>query len=151
MAPAERRPLRRAAFAYLAWIEGDDAEARREIAVCLPGGEDDAIWQRGPCLWVAGVIWPEKTAEAIAELDALAAAATSLRPAYGIPGHLADTLRARQIHFAGACRRPQPETEITEADRRRALELLSRDRDFFADYHLPFFSEYVRCEREALE
>jgi serine/threonine protein kinase len=150
MAPDGRRPLRRAALAYLSWAAGDDDEARREVAACLPGGDDDQIWERGPCLWVAGVVRPDKVDVAIAELEKLEAAGSPLRPAYGFPGNLADLLRARKIHFAGGCRRDVAPPEISDADRARALELLEGGRDFFAQYHIPFFADYARCEREAL-
>ena len=150
MAPDSRRPLRRAALAYLAWAAGDDDEARREVAACLPGGDDDGIWERGPCLWVAGVVWPDRIDVAIAELDKLAAAGSPLRPPYGFPKNLANLLRAKKIHFAGGCRREQPEAQISAADAAKARELIDSGRDFFAQYHIPFFAEYARCELEAL-
>lgn len=151
MAPESRRPIRRAALAYLAWIEGDDDEARREVTECLPGGDDAEIWERGPCLWVAGVVWPDKSEAAITELEALAAAGTPLRPPYGFPVKLANLLRARQLHFGGACRRDTSPAPIPADQMERVRALLGDGRDFFAQYHIPFFAEYASCELDALE
>jgi hypothetical protein len=65
-------------------------------------------------------------AEAIAtQLDALAARATPLEPAYGDPASLATLVRDRA---AGGC------TPFT------------KPLDFFAAYHVPLFAKWARCE-----
>src|SRR5690606_14212990 len=110
MAPPARKPLRRAALGLLAWIEGDQAAADAAVAPCLPGGADAKIHTRAACLFVAGVVAPAgdaSVAQAIAELDALAAAATPTRPAYGAPASLAAILRARQRFAGGGCLGPR--------------------------------------------
>ena len=146
MAPDSRRPIRNAALGYLAWLAEDDEPAREAVADCLPGGDDDEIWQRSQCLWVAGTIWPEKTDIAIAELDKLASAGTKLRPAYGSPTSLANLLRARQLRFSGACKRTPEPKELSEESERKRAELLGGPPDFYATYHIPFFADYAKCE-----
>ena len=89
-----RRPVRRAALALLQWIDGDPAAAAT-VAPCLAGGSEAAVPERGACLFVAGVIDPARAAEIAGQLDALAAAATDVRPAYGAPRSLAALVRAR--------------------------------------------------------
>src|SRR5690606_23496286 len=94
-AGANRRPIRRAALAFLQWIDGEVDAAKETVAPCRartkggPTASDDGARERGACLFVAGVIDPSE-AEAIAqELDALAAEAMPTRPAYGAPAALA--------------------------------------------------------------
>ncbi len=147
MASEARRPIRNAARAYLAWRAGDDAKAREVVADCLPGGADDGIWERGPCLWVAGTVWPEKADAAIAELGKLAADSSALRPAYGSPGNLAMWLEAREMQFLGACIRPPVAVKVLSAtEKEQRAELLSAAPDFYATYHIPYFSAYRDCE-----
>ncbi len=149
MAPPARKPLRRAALGLLAWMEGDQAAADAAVAPCLPGGSDAAIHTRAACLFVAGVVAPAddpRVAAAIGELDALAAAATPTRPAYGAPASLAALLRARQRFTADGCLRSRPSPrdahDATKLDRDLAGPI-----DFYASYHVPFFSTWAICER----
>ena len=149
MAPPARKPLRRAALGLLAWMEGDQAAADAAVAPCLPGGSDAAIHTRAACLFVAGVVAPAgdpRVGQAIAELDALAAAATPTRPAYGAPASLAAILRARQRFTADGCLRPR--TAAPEAlDAPKLERELAGPVDFYAAYHVPFFSTWAICER----
>jgi tetratricopeptide (TPR) repeat protein len=146
-----RRPVRRAALAFLQWIDGDTTAAQTTVAPCLAGGSEAAVPERGACLFVAGVIDPERAAEIAGQLDALAAAATDVRPAYGAPRSLAALVRARDVFFGGGCvvdpqrfssdrpRNPGPPDEAAYA-----VPL-----DFFAAYHVPFFATWAVCERAA--
>ncbi|MBV8758544.1 MAG: serine/threonine protein kinase [Deltaproteobacteria bacterium] len=139
-----RRPVRRAALAFLQWIDGDAATARTTVAPCLPGGADALAHERGPCLFVAGVLDP--TGRAAAQLDALAAEATDLHPAYGNPTALAALVRARAHFFGGACvTTPDPSLD-------GAVDAAAYDQplDFFAAYHIPFFATWAVCEHAAL-
>ena len=145
-APPHRRPIRRAALALLQWIAGDADAARATAAPCLPGGADAAVPQRGPCLFVAGAVDAAATDAAIAELDALAAAATELAPAYGDPAQLADLLRARRLFFAGACVVPVAPPPAP-AD---VAHFYAAPPDFYAVYHVPFFATWATCEHAAL-
>jgi tetratricopeptide (TPR) repeat protein/predicted Ser/Thr protein kinase len=117
-----RRPVRRAALGFLQWIDGEADAARATVAPCLPGGSDATAHERGACLWVAGIIDP--TGPAAAQLDALAAEATDLHPAYGSPAALAALLRARAGGACVAMREPV---------------------DFYATYHVPHFTSWLRC------
>jgi tetratricopeptide (TPR) repeat protein len=99
-----RRPLRRAALALLSWIDGDPA-AMATVAPCLPGGSEADLPERGACLFVAGVIDPSRSVEIAGQLEALAAAATDARPAFGAPGALAALVRARAVFFWRRVRR----------------------------------------------
>jgi tetratricopeptide (TPR) repeat protein/predicted Ser/Thr protein kinase len=120
-----RRPVRRAALGFLQWIDGDVDAARATVAPCLPGGADASARERGACLWVAGIIDPARAEDIAQQLDALAADATDVQPAYGAPAALATLLRARA---AGAC---TPATQPL---------------DFYATYHVPLFTKWARCE-----
>jgi tetratricopeptide (TPR) repeat protein len=149
MAGDSRRPIRNAALAMLHLVEGETDQAAAAVAECLPGGDDDSIKQRGPCLFAAGLASPDRIDDIIAELEKLAGAGTALDPPYGFPLALANLLRARQIAFGGACLyapdtdRPAP---LSAALIDEAAKLLRGSRDFFAAYHLPFFGWYSACE-----
>jgi tetratricopeptide (TPR) repeat protein len=149
-APDRRRPLRRAALALLQWMVDDDEGAAATVAPCLPGGAEAAIPQRGACLFVAGVVDPKATEAAIRELDALAAAASELAPAYGDPASLADLLRAHQRFPGAGCLKvtapPAPPDEaLAELD-----AAWTAPSDFYAVYHVPFFASWATCERALL-
>ncbi|HUQ08580.1 MAG TPA: serine/threonine-protein kinase [Kofleriaceae bacterium] len=149
MAPPARRPLRRAALGMLAWMANDQAAADAAVAPCLPGGADAAIHTRAACLFVAAAIAPDgdpRIATALAELEAMAAAATPTRPAYGAPASLALLVRARQRFAGGGCVRPfhAPAGELDAAAIERDL---AAPIDFYASYHVPFFSTWAVCER----
>ena len=144
-----RRPVRRAALALLQWIDGDPAAAAT-VAPCLAGGSEAAVPERGACLFVAGVIDPARAGEIAGQLDALADAATDVRPAYGAPRSLAALVRARAAFFGGAClvdparadvRPPSPAPPDDTA--------YTAPLDFFAAYHVPFFATWAVCERAA--
>jgi len=145
-----RRPIRRAALALLQWANGDDDAARATVAPCLPGGADAHVRERGACLFVAGVIDPHQADAAARELDALAADATDLHPAYGQPASLAALVRARAHFFAGGCLRrdPDPQPPLPAAAELDAA--YAAPRDFYATYHVPFFLTYADCEAAAL-
>jgi len=145
-AGANRRPLRRAALAFLEWIDGDEAAARATVAPCLGAGADSTARERGACLFVAGVIDPTQ-ADAIArELDALAAEGTGAHPAYGAPASLAALVRARARFLGGGC--------VVAGDRTAPADLdpaiYDQPLDFFAAYHVPFFATWAICEQAAL-
>lgn len=134
-----RRPLRRAALAFLQWIDGDATAAKQTVAPCLPGGADATAHERGPCLFVAGVLDP--SGPAAAQLDALAAEATDLQPAYGDPAELAALVRGYALLPHGSC---------DEAVRKPPTASSSEPaRDFFASYHVPFFAPWARCVLDA--
>jgi serine/threonine protein kinase/tetratricopeptide (TPR) repeat protein len=155
-----RRPVRRAALALLQYMDGDLEGAKATVAPCLvrskqadPAGNDGTARERGTCLFVAGLVDPS-SATAIADaLDALAAQATELRPAYGAPASLAKLLRARSTFFGGGCI-VDPEPSITSNPRadRGALDPAIYDvwLDFYAAYHIPFFATYAACEKAAV-
>jgi serine/threonine protein kinase len=153
-AGSSRRPLRRAALGFLQWIDGDVDAARATVAPCLAGGADSAARERGPCLFVAGVVDPARAEPIAAELDALAADASPLHPAYGAPAALAQLVRARAQFFGGGCVvDPTAPAYATPP----AQPLLSADTpayaaplDFYAAYHVPFFFSWATCERAAL-
>ncbi len=143
-----RRPIRRAALGFLQWIDGETEAARATVAPCLPGGADATARERGACLWVAGIIDPVHAEDIATQLDALAASATELEPAYGAPASLAALVRARAHFFGGGCvvdpaREPKASGPLDEA-------AYAMPRDFFAAYHLPFFASWGICERAAL-
>ncbi len=146
-AGATRRPIRRAALALLQWMDGELEVAKATVAPCLNGG-DAAARERGACLFVAGVLEPARSAEISSQLEALAAEATAVRPAYGAPMSLARLVRARAKFFGGGCIVPAgPEADVDpELDRAYAAPL-----DFYAAYHVPLFSTYALCERAALK
>lgn len=146
-----RRPVRRAALAFLHWIEGESELAKTVVAPCLAGGEEDSVPERGACLFVAGVIDPARAASIAAQLDALAATATAVRPAYGSPDALASLVRARARFFGGGCV-VDPGREAIARPTSPAPDLEPAYRvavDFFAAYHVPYFATWAVCERAA--
>ena len=150
MAPPARRPLRRAALALLAWMQGDAATADAAVAPCLPGGADAGVPQRAACLAVAGLIAAsdDPRVDAVAtELDALAAAATPTRPAYGNPSALAALVRAHRRFAAGGCVGPRPAALVAPADVAATERALAQPLDFPSAYHVPFFATWAVCER----
>jgi serine/threonine protein kinase/tetratricopeptide (TPR) repeat protein len=144
-AGATRRPLRRAALALLAFVDGDAETAKTIVAPCLPGGADAGARERGACLFVAGVVEPERAELIAAELEALATAATPALPAYGAPRSLAALVRARAKFFAGACVMAPSGT----ADAALAAAY-DAPLDFYAAYHVPYFATWSVCERAGL-
>ncbi|MGN6104857.1 MAG: protein kinase domain-containing protein [Kofleriaceae bacterium] len=152
----KRRPVRRAALALLQWIDGDASSARATVAPCLAGGSDATVRERGACLFVAGVIDRTRAAEIAGELDALAAEATELRPAYGAPASLAALVRARAVFFGGGCvvdpKRADLADLATAAADPAALDVSSYvgELDFYAAYHVPFFATWAACEYAAV-
>ncbi len=149
LAPPHRRPLRRAALGLLYYLDEQMDAARAAVEPCLPNGVDSAIAERAPCLWVAGVISPERIPEILVELERLEAAGTDITPPYGFPDHLANLLRARQLFFGGGCLAAVAE-EAAPAHPAEVARLLASSGDFYAAYHLPFFSTYALCEQSAL-
>ncbi len=151
MAPPPRRPLRRAALGLLALVQNDHPAADAAVAPCLPGGADASIHTRGACLFVAAVIAPPgdpRIEQALHELDALAAAATPTRPAYGSPSALAALVRAHQRFDGGGCLVPRPPPSPDQAAAAPAIERdLAAPIDFYAAYHVPFFATWAICER----
>lgn len=151
-----RRPVRRAALALLQYMDGDLEGAKATVAPCLvrskqadPAGNDGSARERGTCLFVAGLVDPA-SADAIADaLDALAAQATELRPAYGAPASLAKLLRARARFFGGGCIiDPAPDTRADRGPLDPAIYDVWLD--FYAAYHIPFFATYATCEKAAV-
>jgi serine/threonine protein kinase/tetratricopeptide (TPR) repeat protein len=144
-----RRPLRRAALALLQWIDGDLAAAKATVAPCIDGASEAQLRERGACLFVAGVIEPERAGELAAQLETLAGDATESRPAHGAPGTLAALVRARATFFGGACvvdpRRPDVRVASPQPDPTAYAGTV----DFFAAYHVPFFATWAACERAA--
>jgi serine/threonine protein kinase len=139
-----RRPIRRAALAFLQWIDGDTAAAQQTVAPCLAGGADAAARERGACLFVAGVIDPAHGEEIATQLDALAAEGRPTLPAYGFPSSLAQLVRARAKFFGGGCvASTTPTGEIDPA-------VYDAPLDFYAMYHVPFFATWAVCEKAAV-
>ena len=150
-AGAGRRPLRRAALALLQWIDGEAAAAKATVAPCLAGGRDAEAAERGACLFVAGVVDPAIAEQVATELDALAAAGTVTRPAYGAPAALAQLVRARARFFGGGCvREPEPPADPDVRTDPVLAAAYAVPLDFFAAYHVPFFATWTTCERAAL-
>jgi tetratricopeptide (TPR) repeat protein/predicted Ser/Thr protein kinase len=141
-----RRPLRRAALGLLQWIDGDPATASATVAPCLAGGVDAAVRERGACLFVAGVVDPSQAAQVTAQLDALA---SDPRAPYGAPASLAKLVRARTSYFGGGCIVP-PQTTPPPADAASLTVAYTASLDFYAAYHVPFFSTWAVCEHAAL-
>jgi serine/threonine protein kinase len=139
-----RRPIRRAALALLQWADGEHQAAQQTVKPCIDG-TDAVARERGPCLFVAGIIDPVHAEDIAAKLDALAAEATPTRPSYGFPSSLAALVRARTSFFGGACLvdAPTPPAAINEA----AFDV---PLDFYAAYHVPFFATWSICERAAV-
>ncbi len=162
-----RRPIRRAALALLQYMDGEVDDARATVAPCLAppadwqadpashAGDSDsdaAAKERGACLFVAGVIEPERAVGIADQLDRLAAEATPQHPAYGAPASLAALLRIRAKFFGGGCIvSPPPPSPLMVGDTRPALDLASFDvpLDFYAAYHVPFFATWATCEKAA--
>jgi tetratricopeptide (TPR) repeat protein len=142
LARPARRPIRRAALAWLQWIVGDPA-ARTTVAPCF--AEEAEIPERAMCLFVAGIVDVTKVDAAVRELDKLAAAATETRPAYGAPASLAKLLRTRKQFFGGGCvgKGDGSPDGIDEA-------VYSVRQDFYGAYHVPLFATYEVCEHAAL-
>jgi tetratricopeptide (TPR) repeat protein len=153
-----RRPIRRAALAFLQWIDGDVDGARATVAPCLgrprsgdpaATGPDAGQRERGACLFVAGVIDPALAPAIADDLERLAADATDVEPAYGAPASLAGLVRARARFFGGGClvdEKPAPApADVAALDAMYAAPL-----DFYAAYHVPFFATWAICERAAL-
>jgi len=140
-----RRPLRRAALGLLEWIDGDTDAAKLVLSPCLA----DPARERGPCLFVGGLVDREDADQYAEQLDQLAAAKDG-RPPYGSPASLARLVRARTAFFGGGClvdpRRPDVVTPMTSIDESSyALPI-----DFYAAYHVPYFATYALCEHAAL-
>jgi hypothetical protein len=150
-----RRPIRRAALALLQAIDGELDAARATVAPCLARsrGGDPAMHaaseatarERGACLFVAGILDPANAEPIARQLDALAAEASELRPAYGDPAALARLVRARVKFFGGACILA-PDARPPPADLRYDDVAV----DFFAAYHVPYFATWIACESAAL-
>ncbi len=140
-----RRPLRRAALGLLEWIDGDVEAAKLVLSPCLA----DPARERGPCLFVGGLVDPQDADRYAAQLDELAAAKDG-RPPYGAPASLAKLVRARTAFFGGGClvdpKRPDVATPMTTVDDSSYTAPL----DFYAAYHVPYFATYPLCERAAL-
>jgi tetratricopeptide (TPR) repeat protein len=164
LAGPARRPLRRAALALLQFSDGDLIKAKETVAPCLagepatrggpPGSGDPAspasdaseatVRERGACLFVAGILDPANQ-DIVTQLDALAAASTPQRPAYGNPAALASLVRARQTFFGGACVALTTDGAPPADDHAYRVPL-----DFYVAYHVPFFSTWATCERAAV-
>ena len=152
-AGAARRPVRRAALALLHYIDGELDAARATVTPCLvrtkaadpatQSGTESTARERGACLFVAGILDPANAGAIAQQLDALAAEATDLRPAYGAPASLARLVRARTKFFGGACL-VAPEPAPPPADLRYDMPL-----DFYAAYHVPYFATWAACEEAA--
>jgi tetratricopeptide (TPR) repeat protein len=144
-----RRPLRRAALALLAWIDGEAAQAAATVAPCLAGGAEAERPERGACLFVAGVVEPARAGEIAAQLEALAEAATEERPAYGAPRALAALVRARAAFLGGGCVVDPARPDVRVAEPRPDPAAYDLPLDFYAAYHVPFFATWAVCERAA--
>jgi len=146
-----RRPLRRAALGLLYWIDGELERARAVVAPCLTGGADAAARERGPCLFVAGVIDPARADAIAGQLEALAAEASEQHPAYGAPASLAQLVRARARFFGGGCVVDPARPDVTvAASPERTSAAYTAPIDFYAAYHVPFFATWQVCEHAAL-
>jgi serine/threonine protein kinase/tetratricopeptide (TPR) repeat protein len=143
-----RRPLRRAALGLLHLIDGELDLARAAVAPCLAHGADATARERGACLFVAGIVDPAQAEPIAAQLDALAQLASDTQPAYGSPRALAQLVRARAQFFGGAClvaTHPGAPPDPTSV-----LAAYAAPVDFYAAYHLPFFTTWQLCEHAAL-
>jgi len=143
-AGASRRPIRRAALAVLEWIRGDH-DAFATVQPCL-AGEDAHVPERGMCLFVAGLISKDASAQAIAQLEQLAADATPTKPAYGAPASLAKLLSVAQQFASGGCVLPPGPQNAAGIDE----HVYDVKVDFYGAYHVPFFATYAVCEHAAL-
>jgi len=151
MAQPSRRVLRRAALGLLHLADDQLDAAAAVLEPCLPGNDDGAIRERAACLWVAGLRWPERIPDILVELDGLAAAGTDVAPPYGFPAALAGLLRARQRFYGGGCILTAPADRPAPEAPDEVRRWLNAGRDFYASYHLPFFSTWSTCERATLE
>ena len=143
-----RRPVRRAALAFLQLADGDTTAANETVAPCRSGGTDASIRERGACLFVAALADPASAEPIAHELDVLAAEATPARPAYGAPASLASLVRARARFFGGGCILPaEPAATAPDAKLVAAYDV---PLDFYAAYHVPFFATYAACEKAAV-
>jgi tetratricopeptide (TPR) repeat protein len=138
-----RRPIRRAALAFLQWLDGEVDAATETVNPCI-SGSDATVRERGQCLFIAGLIEPERSEEIAAALDALAAEAVPTKPAYGAPRSLAALVRARATFFAGGCMLDVPPTGSADES------AFTMPLDFYAAYHIPFIATWAVCERAAL-
>jgi tetratricopeptide (TPR) repeat protein len=148
----ERRPIRRAALGLLQWMTGDAPAARATLAPCRRGGDEATIRQRGACLFVAGLVDRGDAAALATELDALAAEATALQPAYGNPAGLADLLRAYVAFTGNGClfqRQPAP-APPDPAVVPTLQAAYAAPTDFYVAYHVPFLATWSACEAAAL-
>jgi serine/threonine protein kinase len=143
-----RRPIRRAALAFLQLAEGNADAAKQTVAPCLTSGADAGARERGACLFVAGIADPTNAESIAQQLDALAAEATLAQPAYGNPAALASLVRARARYFAGGC--VLPAVQPTTAPDPAWQAAYDVPLDFYAAYHVPFFAKYAKCENSAL-
>ena len=150
-----RRPLRRAALAFLQWMDGEVEAAKATVAPCLSGSVDSAesdarARQRGACLFVAGIIDPSQSEAIARQLDSLTSEAVPSQPVYGAPAALAKLVRARARFFGGGC-----VVDPTRADvvtERTALDPSAYDvpLDLPMAYHVPYFFAWATCEQAAL-
>jgi len=149
-AGSSRRPIRRAALAFLQWIDGDAAAAQATVAPCLPGGGDAGARERGACLFVAGVIDPAHADSIAAQLDQLAAEGIPTKPAYGFPASLAGLVRARARFFGGGCVIDPARADVATPSGNVDEAAYHAPLDFYAMYHVPFFATWAVCEEAAL-
>lgn len=140
-----RRPIRRAALAFLQLADGQTDAAKQTVAPCLAGGSDAAARERGACLFVAGIADPANAESIAQQLDALANESTPTQPAYGAPASLAVLVRVRAKFFGGGC--VLPATKALVAPPTELLVSYDVPLDFYAAYHVPFFATYAICER----
>jgi serine/threonine protein kinase/tetratricopeptide (TPR) repeat protein len=136
-----RRPIRRAALGLLQWMDGELEAAKATVEPCITGS-DAAARERGQCLFIAGIIEPERAEEIALHLDSLSTAAMPTLPAYGAPASLAALLRARAKFFGGACLVAEASGEPAAVDE----SVYEAQLDFYAAYHVPFFATWSLCE-----
>jgi len=151
LAQPSRRVLRRAALGLLHLADAQLDEAAAILEPCLPGNEEATVRERSACLWVAGLRWPERIPELLMELDVLASEGSDVDPPYGFPAALAGLLRARQRFYGGGCILAPPADRPAPDKPDEVRRWLDAGRDFYASYHVPFFSTWSTCERAALE
>jgi tetratricopeptide (TPR) repeat protein len=142
-AGATRRPIRRAALGFLQWIDGEVEAAKETVKPCMTGGDATAR-ERGQCLFVTGLIEPERAEEIAAALEKLADEAVPTKPAYGAPRSLAAWVRARARFFGGGC---VVDVAPTGAADESAYTMPP---DFYSAYHIPFMATWAVCEQAAL-
>jgi len=98
------------------------------------------------CLFVAGLISKDASAQAIAQLEQLATDATPTKPAYGAPASLAKLLSVAQQFASGGCVLPPGPQNAAGIDE----HVYDVKVDFYGAYHVPFFATYAVCEHAAL-